>query len=204
MKSPTKTRDGYLSVSLYRDGRGGARRIHRLVWETFRGPLEGGLVVNHRNGDRADNRLENLEAVTTSENVRHAYNVLERTPSRAKLSPKDVVNIRSARAGGMELTELADRFEVTTACVSAVCTGKTWGNVGGPITSPRPMSQIGAEVARRVTDEDVAGVLRRYFEGERPSALAREVRVNKRTIFNWIEGRTRSHVLEEVRRNLSR
>lgn len=34
---------------------------HRLVWENAHGPIPAGMVIHHRNGDKADNRLENLE-----------------------------------------------------------------------------------------------------------------------------------------------
>lgn len=54
-------------------GRGNTKNIHRLVWEAFHGAIPPGFEVNHRNGDKTDNRLENLELVTRSENMAHAY-----------------------------------------------------------------------------------------------------------------------------------
>lgn len=48
-------------------------RIHRVVWEAFNGPIPGRLEVNHKNLDRSDNRLENLELLTHRENVVHAH-----------------------------------------------------------------------------------------------------------------------------------
>jgi hypothetical protein len=44
-----------------------------LVWEAFNGPIPDRLEVNHRNGNKRDNRLENLELVTRSQNMAHAY-----------------------------------------------------------------------------------------------------------------------------------
>lgn len=43
--------------------------LHRIVWTAFRGPILPGLVIDHHNRNREDNRLENLEAVTQSENA---------------------------------------------------------------------------------------------------------------------------------------
>lgn len=66
--------NGYLGVQL---GLRNPHLTHRLIAETFLGPSEG-RQVNHRNGDRSDNRLENLEWVTCSENHLHSYRELSR------------------------------------------------------------------------------------------------------------------------------
>lgn len=52
------------------------RLIHRLVAEAFLGPIPDGMVVNHKNGIRDDNRLENLEYISQRENIIHARDVL--------------------------------------------------------------------------------------------------------------------------------
>lgn len=51
-------------------------RVHRLVVTAFLGEIPQGMVVNHINGKKDDNRIENLEIVTNKENVSHAINVL--------------------------------------------------------------------------------------------------------------------------------
>lgn len=49
------------------------RHVHALVAESFIGSRPEGREVNHKNGIKDDNRLENLEYVTRSENIRHAF-----------------------------------------------------------------------------------------------------------------------------------
>jgi hypothetical protein len=63
---------GYLQVSLCKDAKYTRRAVHRLMWESFNGVIPGRLEVNHKNLDRADNRLENLELVTHQQNIQHA------------------------------------------------------------------------------------------------------------------------------------
>ena len=71
---PSPDRCGYMTVHLNKNGRGYPKRVHRLVAEAFLNPPNDKAVqVNHKNGNKADNRLCNLEFVTPSENMYHSY-----------------------------------------------------------------------------------------------------------------------------------
>lgn len=59
--------DGY--VRLHLTGMGGKMFAHNIVWEMFHGPIPDGQMVDHINGDRSDNRIENLRLVTRSQNA---------------------------------------------------------------------------------------------------------------------------------------
>jgi hypothetical protein len=63
----------YPTVCLCKEGVYARRSVHRLVWEAFNGNIPGRLEVNHKDLDRANNRLENLELLTHRENVNHAH-----------------------------------------------------------------------------------------------------------------------------------
>lgn len=72
---PRADRQSYMIVDLCVDSVFSKRRVHRLVWEAFNGPIPGRLEVNHKNLKRDDNRLENLELLTHRENVQHAHDI---------------------------------------------------------------------------------------------------------------------------------
>ena len=68
---PLKKRNGYYQVNLYDEhGRIKSKAVHRIVLESFTGFHD--LQVNHKNFDRSDNRLENLEWMTCVENIRYS------------------------------------------------------------------------------------------------------------------------------------
>ena len=67
---------GYLQVALFYKGQRRACYVHNLVATAFVEGWREGLQVNHKNGIKSDNRAENLEWVTSSENKQHAHDVL--------------------------------------------------------------------------------------------------------------------------------
>lgn len=77
--------DGYPSAVLRRDGGTVNISVHRAVALAFLGvPPDDQPEVNHKNGNRADNRVENLEFCSRSENVAHSFRVLGRQAPRGK------------------------------------------------------------------------------------------------------------------------
>jgi hypothetical protein len=139
-------KDGYIIVALSRVGERGGRRtklVNRLVAEAFHGPPPfPGAQANHKNGRHTDNAADNLEWVTSKQNIEHSIKVLGHTrggerSGTAKLTVAQVVEIRVRYAAGEGVEVIAADFDVSSANVSYVATGKTWTNAGGPISPKR-------------------------------------------------------------------
>ena len=75
-----KDKDGYLRITLTSDGKRKSYFVHRLVARAFLDNYNEKLQVNHKNGIKDDNRIENIEMVTLQENIRHSI--------ETKLKPK--------------------------------------------------------------------------------------------------------------------
>jgi DNA-binding XRE family transcriptional regulator len=124
-----KTPSGYLQLRSMVNGIRYYVGAHRLVWIFFNGPIPDGMLVNHKNGQKDDNRPWNLELNTYSENIRHAHQngLLDQTGQKnpaAKLTNKQIAEIRLAYAnGGYTQKQLAQKYGVSYQCISKVVRG---------------------------------------------------------------------------------
>jgi hypothetical protein len=129
--------NGYLVVYLSYDGRRCKRYIHILVARAFIGLCPVGKEVNHKDRNRQNPRLDNLEYLTRSQNNRHsiANGALWSKPSpgelngSAKLREEDVVDIRRLANKGHPSKELAALFLVDASTVRNIVSRRNWKHV---------------------------------------------------------------------------
>jgi hypothetical protein len=120
---------GYLQVALYRKGeRRRLVHVHRLVALAFLGPIPAGKEVNHKDKQRQNCRVGNLEYVTHSENLLHAYrdgsnHQRGAAHFKAKLTAEQVYAIRHSPERG---ATLARHYGVSQSIISCIRLRKTW------------------------------------------------------------------------------
>lgn len=123
---------GSSCVNLYRNGERALKQVHRLQGEAFL-DLAKGLTINHKDGNRANNLLSNLEVVTQAENNLHKIKVLGKgrgeTCWLSKLKDRDILEIRALRARGVTQTAIAGQFGIHQSVVSRICARKTWSHI---------------------------------------------------------------------------
>jgi hypothetical protein len=136
---------GYLQVTLY-DGRGNNRfaLVHVLVARAFVGDCPEGMEVNHIDLNNKNNRADNLEYMTRSDNAKHAHKHFR---GNYRLNSKQVAEIRAARVYGATLNQLANGYGVASTTIHNIVKKQTWvrdaqNNVLYSISRDRPSAAM--------------------------------------------------------------
>ena len=137
----------YYSVTGKAGGKGKPfELIHRLVYETFVGVIPEGMVINHINGVKTDNRLSNLELCTYKENSRHAVEMGFYKPTdgeangMSKLKESEVKEIYNLLAQGYNNDQIGELYNVHPRYVSLIRHGKRWNKLYREYGSKFPKS----------------------------------------------------------------
>lgn len=127
-----KNSSGYIRVQL---GNSKTKKlVHRLVAEHFCKNIDNKKFVNHKNGIKTDNRSENLEWVTRSENMVHAESkglvshIIGDDHHNSKLTSKKVREIKKLLLT-LNCTQISKRYYVDRKTISDIKNGKTWKEV---------------------------------------------------------------------------
>ena len=131
LMSPSRSPNGYSIITLQKEGRVKYQTVHRTVATVFIHNPENKPEINHIDGNKDNNTIENLEWVTTAENKKHALETGlfsskgENNPN-VKLTESDV---RCIRLSNVAMKELAEIYNVSRGAISKIKTRRSWKNV---------------------------------------------------------------------------
>lgn len=130
----------YVTVAVTKDGKRRSRILHRLVAESFLGPIPEGKEVNHIDGDRTNNRPSNLEYVTPQENADHAVRLgLRQWGDRVKTSSItniDASEIKWLIQKGIPQKEIENIYKPSKWCLKHMISGRSWRKITPPFKKP--------------------------------------------------------------------
>ena len=111
--------NGYAFVCLCKNGFSKNARIHKLVIETFYGLPNEGLVVHHKDGDKLNNNLINLEYVSKQKNTQEYFKTLGK--SNGEISYLDIPSIINRVNNGEEVYKIAIEYNVSRNDIAVLC-----------------------------------------------------------------------------------
>ena len=125
---------GYFIIKLYREGKGTTTKIHRLVAETFIENPNNLPQVNHKDGNKQNNNVENLEWCTALENAKHSWDTglskkyFGEQTSQAKFTEKQILEIRSKYKKGNGI-ELAAEYNMSATNIYDIIRRRIWNHI---------------------------------------------------------------------------
>jgi hypothetical protein len=127
-----KKRD-YPAVTLYgKEGRRKTITRHRLVALAFIPNPHNYKEVNHKDGDKENNNVSNLEWCTKSYNCKHAFDAglrMQSSEAVSKFTKKQVLKMRTLRKNGVKAKTIAEMFDCTPTSVWRIVNYKRWKNI---------------------------------------------------------------------------
>lgn len=124
---------GYLTVAPVVGGKNVTHYVHELVAAAFIGPRPAGMLVNHKDTIKLNNRDSNLEYITFAGNMAHAADagVLSHGIEHynAKMTDETVRALRADRAAGISYSKLAAKYGVVVSHAWQIVNGSAWRHV---------------------------------------------------------------------------
>lgn len=174
---------GYLFVHLCNNSKRKIFYVHRLVAQLFVSNPDNKPQINHRDGNRLNNHISNLEWCTSAENIKHAveHNLIPSCEDNylAKLTQEQIFYIRD-NPDNLTLKQLADMFGMAFQTISTIQLGKSWKNAGG-IIRDKVDKRIPNKVREQIRAEYVYGSADFGSYG-----LAKKYGISQKTVLNIV------------------
>lgn len=124
IRKPSLNKDGYLRVTLYKKGSNLKTFkhffIHTLVALTYIGPCPVGYEVNHKDGNKLNNHINNLEYLSKTDNRYHMYNTCGRIGARKRYSKEQKIEIVSLYSTIKSQQKVADTLNIPRSTVKSI------------------------------------------------------------------------------------
>lgn len=191
----------YYRVTLSKDGKTKRFSVHRLVCEAFLENPENKPFVNHKDGDKLNNTLSNLEWVTQSENCIHALETGLAKPVKgerhgmAKYSEETVNEIRMLyETTSMTHQSIADKFGIDRRYITELINGKIWTELKVNSKKPRKFPLGENHSNSKITSEIAREIKTLLASGNPASKIADSLAISRDIVYDIKRGKTWKHI----------
>lgn len=189
---------GYPTVYLTINGKGISKVVHRLVAQTFIPNPNNLPQVNHINGNKENNSVENLEWCTNEYNMRHSWELGLRKPLKgneigtSKLLEHEVIDIYESEENSYKLSE---KYNVSTSLINLIRSDKVWSHVTKSKTKGRqPLNNLRNN---KFSLEEVCDI---YEEDGKNKDIAKEYNVPESTIKSIRNGNSYKDITKNLKK----
>lgn len=134
--------DGYPVVYMRKNGKNCCKRVHRLLATAFIPNPNNYPVVNHKDGNKENYSLDNLEWCTIKENVEHAKNVLRVMKGNRTFSEDDIHVVCKLLQDGLSNKRIHEITNVTIDVIVKVRKGHAWTEISRQYAFPERVGKI--------------------------------------------------------------
>lgn len=181
---------GYKYVNLTKNGKSKNYYVHRLIAMEFINNPYNKPFINHKNGIKDDNRIENIEWCTTSENEKHSYDMLGKTVANRQLNESDAKEIRVKYKCGEKTAELAKYYNVSSSVIWNILAGKSY-KCHIPINEGNKGHR---NAMAKIKEKDIKLIKSMRLNGDTYSKIASTFKVSCQTISRICNNKTFKNV----------
>lgn len=196
---------GYKMVRLSKNSKGSGKLVHRLVALAFIENKNNYPDVNHKDLDKTNNRLENLEWVSEKQNIQHAIKngamnfIFGQNNFRSIFTKKQVENIRLEYWNtNLSTSELALKYFVSKSCIITIINNSNWYDSDYKLflsKNKRLWRNTGCKNgASKLTEKQVIEIRELKESGEKISSLSKKFKISIKAVYKIIKRITWRHI----------
>ena len=204
--SQKSDKDGYKEVCLCVDEVRKYRRVHRLVAEAFIPNEESLPIINHKDGDKTNNHVSNLEWTTNYGNVIHGFNTNIEGKTLSSLSKEEMLLVVDMYRAGHKHYEISERFNLKKQKDGTIFKELSDGRVHSKVTGIRKASNVKSKGGKVELERytKAKNILIDYFHNNlNKEEIVDKYGITKAYVEQLLEGKLRKLLYLEVKASVA-
>ena len=188
--TPCLNRDKYHCMTLSNEGKSSVLTLHRLVGLSWIPNPENKRTINHKDGDKLNNHVDNLEWMSTLDNIQHAFDTGINVYHRDKLE-KDKNVIEGMLIEGLTYTEISKKYDCSYATIKRFV-------IDNELKKPRYTTRM------TLTKKEVGEAYELYNRGLSFRAIGKEFKTSHVTIRSCLNKFYGSEHIDKIKKEVNR